>query len=122
MSTNSTCKQSSPQCSKSHSSSPVSIIAPHPSRRNPDNRRFKVFEGSARHASLFSTTLNLANTAIGMGTLCMPYTFQQTGILTGVVFTLIAAGLTGISLHFLKKIGEVTQKERFCGELGHYMF
>jgi sodium-coupled neutral amino acid transporter 11 len=61
-------------------------------------------------SSWFASLFNLANTAIGAGTLALPFTLRQSGMVVGV-FMIVAVGvLSCASLHMLNLAGQASGK------------
>ena len=54
-----------------------------------------------RGASMFSATINLANSILGAGTLAIPYAFAGSGVASGLIFALLTAFLSVLSLQLL---------------------
>ena len=52
-------------------------------------------------ASIWSASINLANTIMGTGMLTLPYAFGQAGLFLGVIFAVAIALLGALSLHLL---------------------
>ena len=52
-------------------------------------------------ASIWSCSVNLANTIMGTGMLTLPYAFSQAGLVFGIFFAVLVAILGGLSLHLL---------------------
>ena len=54
-------------------------------------------------ASIFSSSVNLANTIMGTGILALPAAVAECGIVLGVLFMMLSAGAGMLSLHFLSQ-------------------
>jgi hypothetical protein len=70
-----------------------------------------------RNASLASSTFNLTNSAIGMGTLAISYSYKIVGLGTGLLLTVFLAFVTGLTLYFYCRLAEATRQYRFPGKL-----
>ncbi len=65
-------------------------------------------EPPPRGASMFSATINLANSILGAGTLAIPYAFAGSGVASGLIFALLTAFLSVLSLPLLLLGAELT--------------
>jgi amino acid permease len=68
-----------------------------------------------RNAGLLPSIFNLTKTAIGMGMLAIPAAYKSLGLIPGITLTIFAMLLGCLSLHFLRRVGEHTQKYSYPG-------
>ncbi|KAI9139672.1 transmembrane amino acid transporter protein-domain-containing protein [Paraphysoderma sedebokerense] len=70
-------------------------------------------------ATFLQCFFNLANVAIGVGTLSLPYVFSQVGWVSGIVIIFFVAYCSGISLFLLTELGMKTGEKSYTAIASH---
>ena len=59
------------------------------------------FHSKKRLGSVISAVLNLSSTIVGGGTLSLPYAFNNSGLLMGMIFQIVVALASGFSIYLV---------------------
>jgi amino acid permease len=70
---------------------------------------------SAHKSSWLLTLFNLTNTSIGAGTLALPYSISQSGLLMGMVMISAIGFMSWVSLYFLTITGMLCKEKTYSG-------